>query len=391
MAFREYRIGCWMFGFALSLSMFVTIILPGLDISSMSSTKIALEKQLTYGWETGFNYYDPFLQGKDKPVKVVLTKDPMTGKAIDKTDAFVFPAGTHFPSGLTHDGILGDDVQKASEELGKIGQADEAQGGVFLVRSTADDVPYIEFATATKGWTADATLKAADEKLLAGSGKTMFVREGCWWCHTLLPEQTQDVMCEPPCHVCLVQTGQMEPFRSVTDKEHNDGHEHTAGEEPVGGIDTLCTTINDRHPHVQGPRHYHHKGNVQVDWPDMVGILTAGSNTGPEQCQSQAQAHIIQQAIPDAEFLGPQLGITQSRGDVHHGSSKSHGNPAENHGMHMDLTHMTELQRIQAMEQVRKSELGSIKRPKTCSDNEPGNGRYAKENRRSTLRDIIFF
>jgi len=191
-AFREYRIGCWMFGFALSLSMFVTIILPGLDISSMSSTKIALEKQLTYGWETGFNYYDPFLQGKDKPVKVVLTKDPMTGKAIDKTDAFVFPAGTHFPSGLTHDGILGDDVQKASEELGKIGQADEAQGGVFLVRSTADDVPYIEFATATKGWTADATLKAADEKLLAGSGKTMFVREGCWWCHTLLPEQTQD-------------------------------------------------------------------------------------------------------------------------------------------------------------------------------------------------------
>ena len=181
-----------MFGVALSLSMFVTIVLPGLDISSMSSTKVALEKQLTYGWETGFNYYDPFLQGKDKPVKVTLTKDPMTGAAIDKTAAFVFPAGTHFPSGLTHDGILGDDVQKASEEVGLIGQADEAQGGVFLVRATADDVPYMEYATATKGWTVDATLKAADEQLLAGSGKTMFVREGCWWCHTLLPEQTQD-------------------------------------------------------------------------------------------------------------------------------------------------------------------------------------------------------
>jgi cytochrome c oxidase cbb3-type subunit 2 len=181
-----------MFGVALSLSMFITIVLPGLDISSMSSTKIALEKQLTYGWETGFNYYDPFLQGKDKPIKVVLTKDPMTGKAIDKTDAFVFPAGTHFPSGLTHDGILGDDVQKASEEVGRIGEASEEQGGVFLVRATADDVPYIEYATATKGWTADAALKAADEQLLAGSGKTMFVREGCWWCHTLLPEQTQD-------------------------------------------------------------------------------------------------------------------------------------------------------------------------------------------------------
>jgi cytochrome c oxidase cbb3-type subunit 2 len=62
-AFREYRIGCWMFGVALSLSMFITIVLPGLDISSMSSTKIALEKQLTYGWETGFNYYDPFFAG----------------------------------------------------------------------------------------------------------------------------------------------------------------------------------------------------------------------------------------------------------------------------------------------------------------------------------------
>ena len=192
MAFREYKIGCVMFGVALSLSMFITIVLPGLDISSMSSTKVALEKQLTYGWETGFNYYDPFLQGKDKPVKVTLTKDPMTGAAIDKTAAFVFPAGTHFPSGLTHDGILGDDVQKASEEVGLIGQADEAQGGVFLVRATADDVPYMEYATATKGWTVDATLKAADEQLLAGSGKTMFVREGCWWCHTLLPEQTQD-------------------------------------------------------------------------------------------------------------------------------------------------------------------------------------------------------
>jgi len=26
----------------------------------------------------------------------------------------------------------------------------------------------------------------------AGKGKTLFIREGCWWCHTLLPEQTQD-------------------------------------------------------------------------------------------------------------------------------------------------------------------------------------------------------
>jgi len=181
-----------MFGVALSMSMFITIVLPGIDISSMSSTKIALEKQLTYGWESGFNYYDPFLQGKDKPIKVTLTKDPKTGAAIDQTDAFVFPAGTHFPNGLTHDNILGENVQQTSIAVGKIDQANEEQGGVFLVRATADDVPYIEFASATKGWTVEATLKAADEQILAGSGKTMFVREGCWWCHTLLPEQTQD-------------------------------------------------------------------------------------------------------------------------------------------------------------------------------------------------------
>jgi cytochrome c oxidase cbb3-type subunit 2 len=181
-----------MFGVALSLSMFITIVLPGLDISSMSSTKIALEKQLTYGWETGFNYYDPFLQGKDKPIKVTLNKDPKTGAAIDKTDAYVFPAGTHFPNGLTHDNILGDEVQKVSESKGRIGDANESQGGVFLVQADANDTPYIEYATATRGWTVDATLKAADEQFLAGSGKTIFVREGCWWCHTLLPEQTQD-------------------------------------------------------------------------------------------------------------------------------------------------------------------------------------------------------
>jgi len=181
-----------MFGVALSLSMFITIVMPGIDISSRSSTKIALEKQLTYGWESGFNYYDPFLQGKDKPIKVTLTRDPMTGAAIDKTNAYVFPAGTHFPDGLTHDNILGDSVQKASMDLGKIDQASEEQGGVFTVASTDNDTPYIVYATAIKGWTVDATLKAADEQLLAGSGKTMFVREGCWWCHTLLPEETQD-------------------------------------------------------------------------------------------------------------------------------------------------------------------------------------------------------
>ncbi len=192
MAFREYKIGCYMFGIALSFSMFVTIFMPSMNISEMSSTKLALKKQLTYGWESGFNYYDPFLQGKDKPIKVILNKDPKTGEAMDETEAFVFKPGTHFPNGLTHDNILGEKPLKASVEIGKIKEASEDKGGVFLVQETADGTPYIEYATKTRGWTVEATLKAAKQQILAGSGKTMFIREGCWWCHTLLPEETQD-------------------------------------------------------------------------------------------------------------------------------------------------------------------------------------------------------
>ncbi|HXH71376.1 MAG TPA: cbb3-type cytochrome c oxidase subunit II [Mariprofundaceae bacterium] len=172
--------------------MFVTIFLPGLDISSVSSTEVALDKQLTYGRESGFSYEDPFLQGKGKPIKVILSKDPETGAAIDKTTAYVFPAGTPFPSGLTHTKILGTEVKALSESKGKIAEAKAADGAVFLVQTDANDTPYIEDATATRGWKVDAVLKAADQQIMAGSGKTMFIREGCWWCHTLLPEQTQD-------------------------------------------------------------------------------------------------------------------------------------------------------------------------------------------------------
>jgi len=183
-----------MFGVALSTSMFVTIFLPSFDISAIGSTEEALKKQLTYGWESGFNYYDPFLQGKDKPIKVELTTDPATGKKIDKINAYVFKAGVHFPDGLTHDNIMGDKVLKLSNSKGRLAQASEAKGGVFLVKvDSASGTPYVEYATATKGWSIAATLKAAgSHQFLAGSGKTMFIREGCWWCHTLLPEETQD-------------------------------------------------------------------------------------------------------------------------------------------------------------------------------------------------------
>jgi len=195
MGFREYRVGSILFGVALSTSMMITIYMPGLDMSSVSSTSVALEKQLTYGKISAFDYGDLFLHGDDKPIKVTLKKDPATGAEIDEVSAYVFKPGTSLPSGLVHEHILGADVQALSVSIGKTGSVNEEKGGVFLVQTSIKDgveTPYIEFATATRGWSVQATLDAAEEKILAGSGKTMFVREGCWWCHTLLPEQTHD-------------------------------------------------------------------------------------------------------------------------------------------------------------------------------------------------------
>ena len=43
------------------------------------------------------------------------------------------------------------------------------------------------------GWSVHDPLMRGDNALSpAGKGKTIFIREGCTWCHTLLPEQTQD-------------------------------------------------------------------------------------------------------------------------------------------------------------------------------------------------------
>jgi len=195
MGFREYRVGSILFGVAFAASMVITIYMPGLDISNVSSTSEALKKQLQYGSNSGFSLKDPFVQGRDKPIKVILKRNPVTGTRMDQMAAFVFPAGTTFSSGLKHDNILGADVQALSVSVGKIDQATEAQGGVFLVRSVIRngvEVPYIEYATVTRGWSVNATLNAASETVLAGAGKSIFLREGCWWCHTLLPEQTHD-------------------------------------------------------------------------------------------------------------------------------------------------------------------------------------------------------
>jgi cytochrome c oxidase cbb3-type subunit 2 len=186
-----------MFGLAFGTSMFITLYMPAVDIQNVSATATAMDRQLAFGRVGGFSYEDPFLQGKAKPITVQISQDPKTGAAIESTRAFVYEANVPFPNGIRHPRILGKNPSAASESKGRINEASEAEGAVFVVRETIEDgisVPYIENATATRGWTPSATLaKASDsQRLMVGKGKIMFVREGCWWCHTLLPEETQD-------------------------------------------------------------------------------------------------------------------------------------------------------------------------------------------------------
>jgi len=194
MAFREYKLGARMFGFSLGTSMCITLLLPSFDIAASVSTDVALDKQLTAGWDAGWHPADPLLKGLDKPLKVLVRKDPKSGADLPPdTYAYVYPAGTNLPNAVQHTNNLGAGVEGLSVKEGRITEAKKASGAVFLI-SHSGSTPYMENATATKGWTPGDVLKgAADEDVShAGAGKTMFVREGCWWCHTLLPEQTQD-------------------------------------------------------------------------------------------------------------------------------------------------------------------------------------------------------
>lgn len=201
MAFREYRIGSAAFGVAFALSMVITLVIPSYNIMAVGSTATALDKQLTYGHTNGFTFKDPLLQGKGTPLKVSLKQDPKTGEPIESMFAYVFPAGTPFPSGIYHPEILGQGVEELSIEHGRILDADIGEGAVFLVAEGTREsstgpqpVPYIVNATAELGWTPEGVLEAAENNDIsfAGAGKQIFIREGCWWCHTLLPEQTQD-------------------------------------------------------------------------------------------------------------------------------------------------------------------------------------------------------
>lgn len=197
MAFREYTIGARMFGLAFGSSMFITLYMPAMDIRNVSVTEVGLDRQLSFGRVGGFSYEDPLLQGVAKPATVQITEDPKTGAPIEPTRAFVYLAGAPFPNGIRHPIILGEKPQKLSVDKGQILTADDTKGAVFVVRTEdqkGEAVPYIENVTATRGWSPEATMKVATEEntMLVGKGKIMFVREGCWWCHTLLPEQTQD-------------------------------------------------------------------------------------------------------------------------------------------------------------------------------------------------------
>ncbi len=197
MAFREYKIGARMFGLAFGGSMFITLYMASVDIAKVSVSAVGLDRQLSFGRIGGFSYEDPFVQGKGKPVKVVLKMDPKTGQPMDATTAYIYEAGIPFPSGINHPRILGEASRALSEGKGKITQADKKQGAVFVVHEEEQNgfmIPYIENASVTRGWEPSATLAKVEDsdRHYVGKGKIMFVKEGCWWCHTLLPEQTQD-------------------------------------------------------------------------------------------------------------------------------------------------------------------------------------------------------
>jgi len=196
--FREYKIGSRLFALALGGSMTITLFLPSINIASVSSTDIALNKQLAIGHETGFNLDDPFMLGRNKPISVLLKTDPKSGKPLaNAMEVYVYQAGTSFPAGILHPRILGEGIEQLSVQQGHIGDAKKDTGAVFaLDKGTyqGKQASFINNLTATKGWTpADVMHVAKDEDIAdEGKGKTMFVREGCWWCHTLLPEETQD-------------------------------------------------------------------------------------------------------------------------------------------------------------------------------------------------------
>ena len=206
MGFQQYKLGAAGIGAMLGLSMTITLMLPSFDFRSAESTWVGLDKSLSNGRVIGFSYEDPTVTGKGKPITVILNKDPKTGEPIDPPiRAYVYTAGTPFTSGINHPDNLGPTVKKLSLEKGKIDQANVNNGAVFTIEHTdinGQSWPYVVNETASRGWSPDVVLTAAGDEntRYVGKGKTIYIAQGCWWCHTLLPEQTQDwqVFGQPP-------------------------------------------------------------------------------------------------------------------------------------------------------------------------------------------------
>lgn len=196
--FREYKVGTRIFAVALSGSMCITLLLPSINIASVSSTEQALTKQLAAGHETGFSLDDPFLQGANKPLVVALKTDPKSNAPLaEPVSVYVYNKGVSLPAGVLHPRSLGAGIEQLSVEQGHIGDAKKSVGSVFAVSKGSyqgKQYNFIEDLTSTKGWTPSDIMRVAKDEDIShtGAGKTMFVREGCWWCHTLLPEETQD-------------------------------------------------------------------------------------------------------------------------------------------------------------------------------------------------------
>ncbi len=198
MGFQQYRFGAAGIGLMFGFSMMITLFGPSNDFRSGVSTWVGLDKQLSLGRLIGFSYEDPTVTGEGKPITVILDKDPKTGAPIDPPQrAYVYQPGTKFSPGINHPELLGPGVQELSEGKGKIHQANMSTGAVFTIEKdefNGEEVDYIVNATAVHGWSPSEVLQAAGDENMryVGKGKTIFISEGCWWCHTLLPEETQD-------------------------------------------------------------------------------------------------------------------------------------------------------------------------------------------------------
>jgi cytochrome c oxidase cbb3-type subunit 2 len=187
------------FGFALSFSMMITIFFPSIYITDHGTPNdYGLDKTLTYGRNSAFTYSDPLLKQTNEPVKAILKKDPVTGQPLaSPMTVYIYRPGDPFPSTIVHPRILTGDITTLSVQQGKIDQANDKDGAVFTIAHETykgKTVPYIENLTALKGWKPMEVQNSVPNSDLsyAAQGRTLFEREGCWWCHTLLPEETQD-------------------------------------------------------------------------------------------------------------------------------------------------------------------------------------------------------